>query len=132
MIDAMKQALEAMIEQHQAYHDLYNASHEISAQDHIAMLNRHDAIHSRLPHIIAALQQAIKEYEEAIPAAIVVGDPVSDPIGDKQMWLIQCHTLLPIPEDTRLFIHSVTTDGLHPSHESDYAARVVLGDGRNK
>ena len=36
---------------------------------------------------------------EPEPVAQVIGEPISDPCGDQQVWLIQVHSHLPLAED---------------------------------
>jgi len=44
-----------------------------------------------------------EQREEDEPVAQVIGEPISDPCGDQQVWLVQVHSHLPLTEGTKLF-----------------------------
>ena len=45
----------------------------------------------------------VEQREEDEPVAQVIGEPISDPCGDQQVWLVQVHSHLPLTEGTKLF-----------------------------
>jgi hypothetical protein len=52
--------------------------------------------------VMAAIRAHLAKPEPE-PVAQVIGEPISDPCGDQQVWLVQVHSHLPLTDGTKLF-----------------------------